>query len=313
MENNSSWIWGIIYYNSADERLFVPKKIGIGITLNFAHPRALTFAPFFLIFISMLVILLVMIHSGSLDASSLNAELILIFPAVSALLLLVPALISKFARGAGIDIALAGWGGMIFIVAMSLQRLLVIPYLNFRGGLSAATAAADIIILSLFAALAQEMVRYMISDKIIRQKPFEETPRASAALSLGLGFAAVEIMVLSLKNIMVCSAAASGDTNVWLGVMERFSASLVHVSFSVFIICGIFTGRLRFWLGLSIALHWLVDFFAGAFSSGLIKIDPYHFEFALLAFSAVLFASALGRMDPLADGGQKTSPDEESL
>ena len=225
----------------------------------------------------------------------------------------VPALIAKFARGAGIDIALAGWGGMAFIIAISLQRLLVLPYFKLRGGPLAATAAADIIILSLLAALAQEMVRYMVSDKIIRQKPFEETPRASAALSLGLGFAAVEIMIISLKNVVICSTAAAGDAHIWLGVLERFSASLIPVSFSVFIICGIFTDRLRFWLGLSIALHWLVDFFSGALSSGLVKIDPYHFEFALLAFSAVLFASALGRMATLADGGQKALPDEESL
>lgn len=34
------WKWGIFYYDPADRRWFLPKKNGLGHTLNFARPGA---------------------------------------------------------------------------------------------------------------------------------------------------------------------------------------------------------------------------------------------------------------------------------
>ena len=40
----SNWIWGFIYYNQRDRRIFVPKRNKwLGITLNFANPKAIIF------------------------------------------------------------------------------------------------------------------------------------------------------------------------------------------------------------------------------------------------------------------------------
>jgi uncharacterized membrane protein len=38
--NNESqyWKWGILYYNPGDARYFVPKRLGIGWTINCARP-----------------------------------------------------------------------------------------------------------------------------------------------------------------------------------------------------------------------------------------------------------------------------------
>lgn len=36
-----SWKLGIIYYNPRDSRLFLPKRSGLGITLNFANPLSI--------------------------------------------------------------------------------------------------------------------------------------------------------------------------------------------------------------------------------------------------------------------------------
>ena len=33
-----SWKWGFIYYNPTDSRIFLPKRTGLGYTLNFAKP-----------------------------------------------------------------------------------------------------------------------------------------------------------------------------------------------------------------------------------------------------------------------------------
>src|ERR1035437_1955931 len=32
------WKWGMFYYNPFDKRIFLPKRTGLGFTLNFAHP-----------------------------------------------------------------------------------------------------------------------------------------------------------------------------------------------------------------------------------------------------------------------------------
>ena len=36
-----SWLLGFIYYNPADQRIMLPKRSGLGITLNFAKPAAI--------------------------------------------------------------------------------------------------------------------------------------------------------------------------------------------------------------------------------------------------------------------------------
>lgn len=39
MRNNpENYKWGFFYFNSTDTRFIVPKRIGIGWTLNFANP-----------------------------------------------------------------------------------------------------------------------------------------------------------------------------------------------------------------------------------------------------------------------------------
>ncbi len=36
-----SWKLGVFYYNPLDSRLFLPKRSGLGITLNFANPMSI--------------------------------------------------------------------------------------------------------------------------------------------------------------------------------------------------------------------------------------------------------------------------------
>lgn len=45
--------WGIFYYNPADKRAFVPKRMmGLGYTLNFAQPLSWLVILFFLVFVT---------------------------------------------------------------------------------------------------------------------------------------------------------------------------------------------------------------------------------------------------------------------
>ena len=38
INESDCWKWGIFYYNPLDKRIFLPKRTGLGITLNFANP-----------------------------------------------------------------------------------------------------------------------------------------------------------------------------------------------------------------------------------------------------------------------------------
>lgn len=39
-DNDRHWIWGLFYFNRSDPSLFIEKRIGIGYTVNMAHPIA---------------------------------------------------------------------------------------------------------------------------------------------------------------------------------------------------------------------------------------------------------------------------------
>jgi uncharacterized membrane protein len=38
INESECWKWGMFYYNPLDKRIFLPKRTGLGLTLNFAHP-----------------------------------------------------------------------------------------------------------------------------------------------------------------------------------------------------------------------------------------------------------------------------------
>lgn len=45
------WKWEIIYYSPTDKRIFLPKRTGLGITLNFAQPISIILIVLFFIII----------------------------------------------------------------------------------------------------------------------------------------------------------------------------------------------------------------------------------------------------------------------
>ena len=37
-DDSRNWKWQILYFNRSDSRIFVPKRTGLGWTINIAHP-----------------------------------------------------------------------------------------------------------------------------------------------------------------------------------------------------------------------------------------------------------------------------------
>ncbi len=50
------WKWGFIYYNPTDSRIFLPKRTGLGYTLNFAKPISIIIILSLVIFIALTTI-----------------------------------------------------------------------------------------------------------------------------------------------------------------------------------------------------------------------------------------------------------------
>ncbi len=59
--NNLYWKWGIFYNNPNDSSIWVPKRTGLGWTLNFAHPVS-----FLLLSLLVIVPLFIGLVSGGL-------------------------------------------------------------------------------------------------------------------------------------------------------------------------------------------------------------------------------------------------------
>jgi len=51
-KKSSPWKFGIFYYNKEDKRLFPPKRLGLGWTVNFANPLSV------IVFLLILIIIL---------------------------------------------------------------------------------------------------------------------------------------------------------------------------------------------------------------------------------------------------------------
>lgn len=55
----NNWIWGIIYFNKEDKRLFVTKKVEwMGTTINFANPKWIFFTLAFICFFTFITFMI---------------------------------------------------------------------------------------------------------------------------------------------------------------------------------------------------------------------------------------------------------------
>lgn len=53
---SDSWKLGVLYYNPEDTRMFLPKKTGLGFTINFARPISVMFTMLLILIVVLLAI-----------------------------------------------------------------------------------------------------------------------------------------------------------------------------------------------------------------------------------------------------------------
>jgi uncharacterized membrane protein len=72
-DDDRYWYGGLFYYNPDNPAMFVPKRFGLGWTLNFGHPRAKLFMIIILLMVLVLVLipplLVSLLGTGSLHVS----------------------------------------------------------------------------------------------------------------------------------------------------------------------------------------------------------------------------------------------------
>ena len=76
-DDDRYWYGGLFYNNPDDPAMFVPKRFGLGWTLNFGHPRAKLFLITILVLILVLVLipplLVTLLGGGSIHSSGCHA------------------------------------------------------------------------------------------------------------------------------------------------------------------------------------------------------------------------------------------------
>lgn len=75
-EDDRYWYAGVFYHNPDDPALFVPKRFGLGWTLNFGHPRARLFLIAVLVLLVVVVLLplvVTLLGGGSIHPSGCHA------------------------------------------------------------------------------------------------------------------------------------------------------------------------------------------------------------------------------------------------
>jgi uncharacterized membrane protein YhfC len=87
--------------------------------------------------------------------------------------------------------------------------------------------------------------------------------------------------------------AAMTVSSIGITVMERVSAMLGHVAFSILVFDAVRTPKKRWMFPLAILLHAFLDFFAVLYQVGKIITNPAIFEIMLFLVAVVFFCLTL--------------------
>jgi uncharacterized membrane protein YhfC len=176
---------------------------------------------------------------------------------------------------------------------------------------------------ALLAGVFEETGRFLAFKFLLRKRTKRET-----AISYGIGhggFEAIFILVFSgIQYLMYISLINSGQfstivdqvratspdqvaameaipaalaamtiSSIGIAVMERVSAMLGHIAFSILVFDGARTPKKGWMFPLAIFLHAFLDFFAVFYQVGIISISPAIFEVLLLLVAVVFFCLTL--------------------
>jgi uncharacterized membrane protein YhfC len=98
---------------------------------------------------------------------------------------------------------------------------------------------------------------------------------------------------VAAMEALPATLAATTISSIGITVMERVSAMLGHVAFSILVFDAVRTPKKGWMFPLAIFLHAFLDFFAVLYQVGKISINPVIFEVLLLLVAVAFFCITL--------------------
>lgn len=194
------------------------------------------------------------------------------------------------------------WSGLVvgigaFVASGVVQNALVAPVALTIHGIGGVrplvpASASEALYYGLAAGIAQEVLKLAGLAWFGRRRGYVAT-----ALALGAGFAAAEVAFVGLSALVGAPGALPAQaTAVAIPLLERGTATILHLATAVLLALGLASRRVWSFLALAVALHGLADSVAELFAmaGGLSAVAPTAaLEAAFFAYSVLVLALAL--------------------
>lgn len=279
MDEKSPWLWGVLYHNAEDERLWVPKRAGLGWTVNLAHPKAAT---------ALLKLMAAAVLLPLLGCAAWRWRLLAAAPATAAWFII------------SLGLAFAAYGlnrtawmsckgmltGLVFgtlaaATGFGLQFVFNAP-VAFWIGMAHATWKHHLYFAAV-AAICQTLGKLLVLVAWLRMQAGPDAREGSRrGLLVGLGFTVLEIALIWF-SMLVSGIPVAGLAGAW----ERGIASVFHI-YSGGLLAIFLRSRRRAWLGAVVAVHFLMDWLAGA-NATLLHWPMYGLELAFATAAALVW------------------------
>lgn len=147
-----------------------------------------------------------------------------------------------------------------------------------------------VFLLSVSAGLFEEIGRYIMMKYLLK------TMNLKQALAFGLGHGGIEAILFVGLTILMIDPNTMDVQSTLLGGIERLSAMILHLGFSVLVYQMVFKSK-KYHLVLSIMLHTLVNF--GSVLLMMNQVNYWIIEglLALCAFGMILYIQSQRRME----------------
>jgi len=258
MSSGQNWLKKFFYIDPDDKRIWVPKKYGLGWTINFGNPKANLHLFLITNVVFLLSIAVLLAVNYRYISENPNILLWYIFSLLGAALVFHLNFTRCYLSPETLYTALS-FGVLSCLIGFGLQGI-------FNGIPSIIISKAGGIkwyhhlYFGPVAGLCQTLGKLLIIMLLFEiYKP--NTDAAKTGLTVGLGFTAAEISFIFISVIAQKSPHIS-----LIGVWERISASVFHI-YSTGLLAKGFSENTKKYFILVVIVHGIMDFLAGAYSS----------------------------------------------
>jgi hypothetical protein len=269
-------IWWIIYFNPNDQRVIVPMRSKLGLTLNFGNPRSVAALSWICaVWLFALVVAPIVAHPRWF----VNEPSDLVFVLSSWVVALGLVRLNQcFAWADYRLLSLASFGVIAAGVGFGIQGLINTPLVMWWGS---NLTWQHHLVLGPVAAVSQTFGKWFALSLLLKVRPASSSTQwLRYGLLVGLGFAICEITMLYFR------VAWAQETPEFLGIWERASSSMFHIYSTALLVVAMQSKR--YWLiPLVIAIHALTDILAGC--GGALELSIYGLEGVFSACAAVLW------------------------